>query len=96
MQNSSATSDDSVREALRSFVSQTIDISGLNDDVNLFETGIVNSLFAVQLMTYLEKAFRLELTMDDMDIRNFHSINATSAFVIRKLDAGRSAAGGAT
>jgi len=44
----------------------------------------VNSLFAVQLMTFLEKIFVVEIGMDDLDIENFKSINATTAFVMRK------------
>ena len=50
----------------------------------LFETGIVNSLFAVQLMTFIEKTFQIEVGMDDLDIENFKSINATAAFVMKK------------
>jgi methoxymalonate biosynthesis acyl carrier protein len=56
----------------------------LNDDDNLFESGIVNSLFAVQLMTFLEKTFIIEVTMDDLSMENFESVNATSLFVERK------------
>ena len=50
----------------------------------LFETGIVNSLFAVQLMTFVEKTFAIEVEMEDLDIENFKSLNATAAFVMRK------------
>jgi acyl carrier protein len=56
----------------------------LGDDGNLFETGIVNSLFAVQLMTFVERQFGIEIGMDDLEIENFKSINATAAFVARK------------
>ena len=56
----------------------------LDDDDNLFESGIVNSLFAVQLMTFIEKTFAIEVEMDDLDIENFKSLNATTAFVVRK------------
>jgi acyl carrier protein len=44
----------------------------------------VNSLFAVQLVTFLEKTFAIEIGMDDLDIENFKSLNATTAFVMRK------------
>lgn len=36
-------------------------IADLNDDEDLFESGIVNSLFAIQLMTFIEKSFALEV-----------------------------------
>jgi acyl carrier protein len=35
-------------------------------------------------MTFLEKTFVLEIGMDDLDIENFKSVNATTAFVVRK------------
>ncbi len=61
-----------------------LNIPDLNDDDNLFESGIVNSLFAVQLMTFLEKSFNIEVTMDDLSMDNFESVTATSSFVERK------------
>lgn len=73
-----------VRETVTNFVLCSIHIADLNNDDNLFESGIVNSLFAVELMTFLEKTFGLEIGMDDLDIENFKSVNATTAFVVRK------------
>lgn len=72
------------KEAIRNFILDSINIPDLNDDDNLFESGIVNSLFAVQLMTFLEKSFNIEVTMDDLSMDNFESINATSSFVQKK------------
>lgn len=73
-----------IREMVRTFIFSSVNVSGLDDGTNLFETGIVNSLFAVQLMTYIEKTFGVAVTMDDLDIENFKSIDATAAFVSRK------------
>jgi acyl carrier protein len=72
------------KETIRNFILDSINIPDLNDDDNLFESGIVNSLFAVQLMTFLEKSFDIEVTMDDLSMDNFESINATSSFVQKK------------
>ena len=74
-----------VKETITSFILNSINIAGLDDDDNLFETGIVNSLFAVQLMIYIEKTFGIEVTTDDLDIENFKSINATTSFVIKRM-----------
>ena len=73
-----------VKETVRRFILDSVRIEDLGDDDKVFETGIVNSLFAVQLMTFIEKAFGTEVGMDDLDIRNFESIAATAAFVLRK------------
>ena len=73
-----------IKEAVRNFILSSISIANLDDDDNLFESGIVNSLFAVQLMTFIEKTFSIEVGMDDLDIENFKSLNATAAFVVKK------------
>jgi len=73
-----------VKELVRNFINSSINIDALGDDDNLFESGIVNSLFAIQLMNFVERKFDLEIGMDDLDIENFKSISATTAFVVRK------------
>jgi methoxymalonate biosynthesis acyl carrier protein len=76
--------ENNVKETVTRFLLSSINIATLNNDDNLFESGIVNSLFAVQLMTFLEKTFALEIGMDDLDIENFKSVNAATAFVLKK------------
>jgi acyl carrier protein len=73
-----------IRARVRAFVLDSIAIPNLGDDDDLFESGIVNSLFAVQLMTFVEKTFAIEVGMDDLDIENFKSVNATTALVLRR------------
>jgi acyl carrier protein len=76
--------DDGIKEIVKRFISSSIHLPHLGDDDDLFESGIVNSLFAVQLMTFIEKTFAIEMGMDDLDIENFKSLNATTAFVLKK------------
>jgi acyl carrier protein len=87
-----------IKARIKGFVSSVVDIPNVTDDDNLFESGIVNSLFAVQLMTFIEKTFAIEVGIDDLDIENFKSLNATAAFVMSKTTrtnpTGEAAAGG--
>jgi len=78
------TEENTIREKIRAFILTSIHIPDLADDDNLFESGIVNSLFAVQLMTFIEKTFAIEVGMDDLEIANFQSIEASAGFVVRK------------
>ncbi|MEO6742665.1 MAG: phosphopantetheine-binding protein [Chthoniobacteraceae bacterium] len=78
------TDEKAIRAKLRAFILASIHVPDLADDDNLFESGIVNSLFAVQLMTFIEKTFAIEVGMDDLEIANFKSIEASAEFVIRK------------
>ena len=77
-----------VKETVRRFLLSSINVADLDDDDNLFESGLVNSLFAVQLMTFIEKTFGIEVGMEDLDIENFKSLNAAAEFVVRKNGAG--------
>ena len=72
------------KQAIRQFILSSVALKQLDDDANLFEAGIVNSLFAVQLLAFVEKTFAIEVGMDDLDIDNFKSVNATAAFVQRR------------
>jgi methoxymalonate biosynthesis acyl carrier protein len=73
-----------VKDSVRRFILSSVNLKSLSDDDNIFASGIVNSLFAVQLMTFIEKTFAIEVNMDDLDIKNFESLNAATAFVLRK------------
>jgi methoxymalonate biosynthesis acyl carrier protein len=73
-----------VKGTLRHFVIRSINLPDLADDDDLFESGLVNSLFAIQLMTFIEKTFGVEVDADDLDIKNFRSIDAAASFVLKK------------
>lgn len=75
---------DRVKATIRGFITSAVSLPNLDDEADLFESGIVNSLFAVQLMTFVEKTFAIEVGMDDLDMENFKSVKATAAFVMRK------------
>lgn len=73
-----------VKDTVREYISTSINVANWKDDENLFESGLVNSLFAVQLMTFIEKTFAIEVGPEDLDIENFKSLNAMTAFVLQK------------
>jgi acyl carrier protein len=73
-----------IKGRIREFILRAVNAPHLRDDDNLFESGIVNSLFAIQLLTFIEKTFAIEVETDDLDMKNFKSLNATAAFVIAK------------
>ncbi len=79
-----AETEQKIKEAISRFILDSINLRDLKEDDHLFETGIVNSLFAVQLMTFIEKTFAIEIGSDDLDIENFKSIKSTSTFVLKK------------
>ena len=73
-----------IKGRIKEFIFRAVNAFHLGDDDNLFESGIVNSLFAIQLLTFIEKTFAIEVDSDDLDMKNFRSLNATAAFVSAK------------
>jgi acyl carrier protein len=73
-------------DIIRDYILKNIQLTNLDDDFDIFEAGIVSSLFAIELMTFLEKAFDIKVTMDDLDMENFKTVNATSRFIRQKKE----------
>jgi acyl carrier protein len=78
---------DGIRPRLREFCSTRA--PGVADGDDIFEVGGVNSLFAIELLAFVEDAFRIALEDEDLERKNFSSINAMAALVQRKLDTQR-------
>ncbi len=76
----------SPKEIVRQYILESINLTELEDDFDLFESGVVNSLFAIELMTFLEKSFAIKVTMDDLDMENFKTVNAILQFVEKKKE----------
>lgn len=87
----SSENSSTVNVLVRNYILENISIPEIGDDENIFESGIINSLFAIEMMTFLEKTFHIKVTMDDLDMDNFNSINATSRFVLRKQNEAKGA-----
>lgn len=81
------TAQQKIKDRIREFVVQAANAPHVGDDDNLFESGLVNSLFAIQLLTFIEKNFAIEVGAEDLDLDNFKSLNATAAFVNAKTAA---------
>jgi methoxymalonate biosynthesis acyl carrier protein len=69
---------------IRTFFSRFFQHSGLTDSDDIFAGGYVNSLFAMQLIAWLEKEFDVEIGDDDLQLSNFSSVNAIAGLLERK------------
>lgn len=72
----------SQRERIRSYFLAAI-ANPITDFDDIFEQGIVDSLFAIQLVQFVEKEFDISVEREDLDIDNFSSIDALTRFVER-------------
>ncbi|WP_018753414.1 acyl carrier protein [Paenibacillus sanguinis] len=78
-----------LNQKIRSFIESKLvvfeDEAKFEDDDNIFEMGFVNSLFAMQLLEYIETEFSITVDNDDLDIKNFSTVNNIAALVSRKV-----------
>lgn len=72
---------------VRAFLSERVQgADKISSDDNLFELGLVNSLFAMQLVNFVEKEFGFAVEDDDLSIENFQSVDAITNLIMRKSE----------
>ena len=72
---------------VKAFLARHIQNIDLQGDDDIFALGFVNSLFAMQLVLFVESEFDIALENEDLDIDNFRSINAIAGLIERKTAA---------
>ena len=74
-----------VQEQIRSFLLKRIgEDKELGNEEDIFKAGYVNSLFALELVTFLEKSFGITVENEDLDLNNFNTVAHLESFVAKK------------
>jgi len=69
------------REIVRKFIRRLLRNREVADEDNIFEKHYVNSLFAMQLVLFIEEEFSVEISNEDLDPDKFRSINAICSLI---------------
>ena len=72
------------RTTIREFLGQYFHIGGISDSEDIFSLGFVDSMFAMQLVLFLERTFDVQVEDDDLVMDNFKSVDSMTAFLARK------------
>ena len=75
---------DGIKPQLRKFLVRSLGNRRLADDDDIFEVGGATSLFAMELVMFIEERFRIPLDDADLERDNFRSISAMASLVDRK------------
>lgn len=73
-----------IRTKTKAFLARFFQNIDLQDDQDIFAMGFVNSLFAMQLVLFVENQFGVAVEDADLDVDNFRSINAIANLIERK------------
>jgi acyl carrier protein len=75
---------DLIRQFVKSNLVVFDDDVAFADDDNIFELGLVDSPFAIELVLFIEEEFGIHILDSDLDIHNFSSVKRIAEFVKRK------------
>jgi len=78
---------DMIEQRIRTFLQDKFPLarkSGIERDTALLETGILDSLGILDVVSFVEFEFSLTVTDEELVPENFHNLGALSAFVRKK------------
>jgi methoxymalonate biosynthesis acyl carrier protein len=78
---------EAVEQALLGFIAERVKDS-VAADQDLFSTGLVSSMFAMQLVVHLEEAYDIAIVGPELKLDNFRTARAMSELVLRLRAAG--------
>ena len=77
---------EAIGEALLSFLKEHIKTT-VAADQDLFKSGLVSSMFAMQLVVHLEERYDIAVIGPDLTLDNFRTVQAMTNLVLRLRDA---------
>jgi methoxymalonate biosynthesis acyl carrier protein len=77
---------EAIEEELLSFLAERIKTT-VAVDQDLFKSGLVSSMFAMQLVVYLEEQYDIAVIGPELTLDNFRTVQAMTHLVLRLRDA---------
>ena len=77
-----------VIEDIREFLGQFVSDPSVPVDQDLFGSGLVNSLFAMQLVLHIEAEYGIAVSNDDLDLDNFLKHGGINGLCLSEVDKG--------
>jgi len=75
-----------IKQQIRTFLAKHFKNYDLQDDEDIFSLGFVNSLFAMQIVLFVEQQMGISIANEDLELDNFRTINAMTNLIIRKKE----------
>jgi len=73
-----------IKAKIKQFLARFFQNYDLQDDEDIFALGFVNSLFAMQLVLFVEQEFQISVDNEDLDLDNFRTVDALANLIRRK------------
>jgi methoxymalonate biosynthesis acyl carrier protein len=72
---------DDVKARVKQFLATSFRHHEFQDDEDIFASGFVNSLFAMQLVNFVEDTFSITVENEELELDNFRSVEAIARLV---------------
>jgi methoxymalonate biosynthesis acyl carrier protein len=73
-----------IQSQIKTFLAKFFGNHDLQPDEDIFALGFVNSMFAMQLVLFVEQEFNISVENEDLELENFRTIKAIANLVERK------------
>lgn len=73
---------EAIEEALLSFLTERVKTE-VEPDQDLFASGLVSSMFAMQLVVHLEESYDIAIIGPELKLDNFRTVQAMTGLVLR-------------
>jgi hypothetical protein len=76
-----------MRKAIRRYItnSASMDIDAFEDDMLIFEQGLLDSMGLLFLIDFIKEEFKVEVKDNELIVENFESVNTIASFVHKRL-----------
>ncbi len=81
-QTMSPVTTEAIEHALLGFLTERVKTS-VEADEDLFRSGLVSSMFAMQLVVHLEEAYDIAIIGPELKLDNFRTVQAMTSLVLR-------------
>lgn len=69
------------KKIIKDFLKRYFDVEKISDDTNFIEEGLVNSLFFMQLLLFIENEFDIAISNEEIQVDNFCTVNNLLNFI---------------
>lgn len=70
-----------IQARIKEFLSRFFRNHDLQLDEDIFVLGFVNSMFAMQLVLFMEQEFQITIENEDLEFDNFRTVNAMTRLI---------------
>lgn len=79
---------DSIKKEIKEFIIENFlfgNANGLQDDTSFLEEGIIDSTGVLELVTFMEENYDIQVNDDELIPENLDSINNVTSYLERKM-----------